>query len=101
MVPVKRFAYSDSLHESLDLEEIGAIYFPDKCIKTYCSDEHSERYLKKLKQETTDASSATARIRWSEVKDFIWKMHCTFCAETCSINRDKKNSSTWREAYEC
>ena len=100
-VSQKSLLRKDSFHESLHCEDDNPLYFHDNCIKTYCSDAHIERYLKKQKMETTDDSSAKVRTRRSEVQDFVWKIHCPFCGEACNITRDKKNPSRWREAYEC
>lgn len=104
----KSIMRNDILHiglESLIHSVCGNLKFHENCISTYTSNTHIKRYLAKHKLAVHDNYvndfSPCKRFRRSDSAQFVWKIHCLFCGELCSLNKDSKNPDRWREAFEC
>ncbi len=54
-----------------------------------------------IKQRLKRELSSLKRLCHSELSSFVFKLHCIFCRETCSLESDPHNSSRWRAAYIC
>lgn len=68
-------------------------------LSSYTSKKLVDKYLKRNSNEAlcTNPSKISRR----SVTPFSFKEDCTFCAETCQLERDAKNPSRWKPAYLC
>jgi len=74
-------------------------------ISTYCSPDHIQRFLKRMKESDSDnpnsSGSSSKRLRSSTEGMFNFREHCLFYGEKCQVIRPQKIPNRWREAYLC
>ena len=84
----------DGLHTKIEDEKY---YCHSSCVKSYTSEQHIAKYLKR-ELPVTDECPEPKKTRRS-LNAFDLKVHCLFCGEYCNVEPDKKNPSHWRPAY--
>lgn len=98
----------DTLHIELN-EQVPenarlSLSYHAKCVSSYTSTHHVQRYLKRHGNSNIKPDSHTPkekRTRRSEIPKFVWKEDCFFCGEKCDMQRDPKHPDRFRSAYEC
>jgi len=91
----------DDLAERL-ADDATTFWCHKNCISTYCSPDHIQRFLKRMKESDSDSSGSSSKcLRSSNEGMFNFQEHCLFSGEECQIIGPQKNPNRWREAYLC
>ena len=107
-IKLKSKKRKDTLHETLEnlpQPSLKKLKSHSNCISTYTSETHIKRYLSmegddSNKRNSSD-NSVNLRRRSESARSYIWKEHCLFCGEKCTLEKDKKHPDRWRESYAC
>ena len=84
----------DGLHMKIENEKYHC-HLP--CVKSYTSEQHIAKHLKRELPFTDECPEAKKTRR--SLDSFNFKVHCLFCGKYCNVEPDKKNPSRWRPAY--
>ena len=95
----------DNLHEELQVHLDEDLTFTIKChkscVSSYTSRTHIQHQVVGVKPRLKREPPPLKRLCRSELSSFVFKLHCIFCGETCSLEYDPSNPSRWRAAYLC
>ena len=102
-VKIKSKKRTDILHKTLaTLPPTAELMTHEACIKRYNSDDHIDRYLKRVRKEKAENEPVYKIARRSSCEgSFKWEELCFFCGTECDIEVDKKHPDRWRKAYLC
>ena len=74
---------------------------PQSCVSSYTSITHIQHQVVGVKRRLKREPPPLKRLCYLELSSFVFKLHCIFCGETCSLKSDPRNPSRWRAAYLC
>ena len=91
--------YSDDLHNTLqrqlDDNPSLKVWYHMNCVSKY----ESPRTLSRIQHRVLPRQTQR-KLRRSH-SSFHFQTHCLYCGEECDLQKDRKNPTRWRYAYQC